>query len=68
MIQKGKTMIVGRDSRVSGPWVKQMVHGILVSLGYKVVDIGIVPTPTVILSKIPVNLQKGAIYGQKTQC
>lgn len=40
-------MIVGRDSRVSGPWVKQMVHGILVSLGYKVVDIGIVPTPTV---------------------
>jgi phosphomannomutase len=47
LIQNGKTMILGRDSRVSGPWVRQIVHGVLVALGYKVIDIGIVPTPTV---------------------
>jgi len=46
-IQKGKRFIVGRDSRVSGPWVLHLVHGTLMSMGYNVIDIGIVPTPTV---------------------
>ena len=40
-------MILGRDSRVSGPWVEKLVEGILVALGYKVINIGIAPTPTV---------------------
>jgi len=47
MLQKGKTIIVGRDSRISGPWILQIVYGVLSSLGYQVIDIGIVPTPTV---------------------
>lgn len=42
-----KTIIVGRDSRVSGPWVLNVVHGVLVATGFHVIDIGIVPTPTV---------------------
>lgn len=46
-LQKGKRFIVGRDSRVSGPWVLHLVHGMLMAMGYTVVDIGIVPTPTV---------------------
>lgn len=46
-LQKGKTFIIGRDSRVSGPWVLHIVHGALMAMGYHVIDIGIVPTPTV---------------------
>jgi len=40
-------MIVGRDSRVSGPWMRSIVNGILIAMGYEVIDLGIVPTPTV---------------------
>lgn len=43
----GSTIIMGRDSRISGPWVSDIAAGILCSLGYNVRDIGIVPTPTV---------------------
>lgn len=44
---KGGTVIVGRDSRVSGPFVSNIVKGCLVAAGCRVIDIGIVPTPTV---------------------
>jgi phosphomannomutase len=44
---KGGAVIVGRDSRVSGPFVSQIVKGCLIATGCKVIDIGIVPTPTV---------------------
>lgn len=46
-LQKGKRFIVGRDSRVSGPWMLHLVQGTLMAMGYTVLDIGIVPTPTV---------------------
>ena len=46
----GGTVIVGRDSRVSGPFVSNIVKGCLVANGCKVIDIGIVPTPTVQLA------------------
>lgn len=42
-----KSIILGRDSRVSGPWVEQLVAGVLVAQGYHVKIVGIVPTPTV---------------------
>lgn len=44
---KGGTVILGRDSRVSGPFVADIVRGCLVAAGCRVIDIGIVPTPTV---------------------
>ncbi len=44
---KAGTVIVGRDSRVSGPFVANIVKGCLVATGCRVIDIGIVPTPTV---------------------
>jgi phosphomannomutase len=47
---KGGTVIVGRDSRVSGPFVANIVKGCLIASGCKVIDIGIVPTPTVQLA------------------
>ncbi len=45
-IQGGK-VVVGRDSRVSGPFITDIVKGCLVASGCEVIDIGIVPTPTV---------------------
>lgn len=40
-------VIVGRDSRTSGEFVKNIVNGCLLATGCEVIDIGIVPTPTV---------------------
>lgn len=43
----GGKVILGRDSRVSGPFICDLVRGVLVASGCQVIDIGIVPTPTV---------------------
>lgn len=45
-----KTIVVGRDSRVSGPMFHRAVLAALQSVGARVIDIGIVPTPTVQLA------------------
>ncbi|OGU71970.1 MAG: phosphoglucosamine mutase [Ignavibacteria bacterium RBG_16_34_14] len=45
-IRKGK-IIVGRDARISGEMVSNIVAGTLLSKGLDVIDIGICPTPTV---------------------
>jgi phosphomannomutase len=43
------TIIVGRDTRVSGMMLKYLVFGGLMSAGCKVIDLDITPTPTVAL-------------------
>jgi phosphomannomutase len=46
--KKGKTRIVtGRDGRISGEMVQQIVNQTLVSLGIDVIDLGLSTTPTV---------------------
>jgi phosphomannomutase len=40
-------VLIGRDARVSGPVVNQMVTGTLQLMGIDVIDAGLVPTPTV---------------------
>jgi len=45
--KQGGKIVVGRDSRVSGPFVQNLVTGTLVASGCQVIDLGIVPTPTV---------------------
>lgn len=40
-------IVVGCDSRVSGPWVMRLVEGVLLAHGFTVQPVGIVPTPTV---------------------
>jgi phosphomannomutase len=45
-----RTVVVGRDSRVSGPMFTRIVHGALESVGCTVVDIGMAPTPTIQLA------------------
>lgn len=46
----GKTVVVGRDSRVSGPMFLRAATAALQSVGCDVVDVGVVPTPTVQLA------------------
>lgn len=41
------SVVVGRDSRISGEMVRQIVSGTLLAKGLNVIDIGICPTPTV---------------------
>lgn len=43
----GEEIILGYDTRPAVGWIKSCTVGALVSCGIKVVDIGVVPTPTV---------------------
>ena len=48
--QSGKSdsrhIVVGRDARISGDMVRQVVCGTLMGVGYDVLDIGLATTPT----------------------
>lgn len=46
-LQKRPVVIIGRDARISGPMVQQIVVGTLNGLGIDVLDIGLATTPTV---------------------
>ncbi len=43
---EGGKIVVGRDGRISGPMVRDVVCGTLVGMGYEVIDIGLATTPT----------------------
>jgi phosphomannomutase len=45
--QGNKKIIIGRDGRISGPIVSQLVAQTLVALGAEVIDLGLSTTPTV---------------------
>lgn len=44
---QGKTVVVGRDARISGPMVHELVVNTLMALGLNVLDAGLSTTPTV---------------------
>lgn len=44
---ESRTIVVGRDARVSGPWISAIVIQTLRTLGLDVVDLGLSTTPTV---------------------
>lgn len=44
--QPGRSIVVGRDARLSGPMVKQLVAGTLTGMGFDVIDIDLASTPT----------------------
>lgn len=46
----GATVVVGRDSRVSGPMFHRVVLSALESVGCQVLDVGMAPTPTIQLA------------------
>ncbi len=45
-----RRIVVGRDSRVSGPMFHRIVLGALESVGCRVIDVGMAPTPTIQLA------------------
>ena len=47
---EGQTVVVGRDTRTSGPMVYHAMLAGLIATGCKVIDVGICPTPTVLLT------------------
>ncbi len=55
----GGTVILGRDSRPTGPLVSQAVAAGLRAVGCRVIDIGLVPTPTVPIMITELNAQAG---------
>lgn len=48
--QRGKPVFLGRDSRTSGPMFARSVAAGLQSVGCDVIDLGMVPTPTLLLA------------------
>ena len=44
--RKSGRIVVGRDGRISGPMVRDVVCGTLVGMGFDVIDIGYATTPT----------------------
>jgi phosphomannomutase len=46
----GDTVYLGRDSRTSGRMLSDAVRAGLISVGVRVVDVGVVPTPTLLLA------------------
>ena len=43
---QSNTIVVGRDARISGEMVKQVVCGTLMGMGFDVINIGLASTPT----------------------
>jgi phosphomannomutase len=48
--KKPAKIIIGRDGRISGPMISDLVKSTLISLGINVTDLGITTTPTVELA------------------
>ncbi|WP_051651805.1 phosphoglucosamine mutase [Prevotella sp. P6B1] len=57
----GKKIVVGRDCRRSGLMVHNIVVGTLMGMGYDVVDIGCVSTPTTSLAVLSTGADGGII-------
>ena len=61
MLPENKTIVVGRDARLSGEMVDQLVCGTLVGMGYDVINIGLATTPTTELAVTGLNAAGGII-------
>jgi len=59
VFSKRKKIVVGRDSRRSGEMLKNAVIAGLLSVGCEVVDLGIVPTPTILMNVKELKAQGG---------
>ncbi len=57
----GQKVVIGRDGRISGPMVSQMVVQTLSALGFEVVDLGLSTTPTVEMAVVAESAAGGII-------
>ncbi len=55
-----KKIVIGRDARISGPMINQLVVGTLQGLGIEVIDLGLSTTPTVEIA-VPMEKAGGGI-------
>ena len=56
-VVKPNTIVVGRDARISGEMVKNVVCGTLMGMGFDVVNIGLATTPT---TEVAVTMEEAA--------
>ena len=54
-LSDGQTVVVGRDTRTSGPMAHHAILAGLIATGCKVIDVGVCPTPTVLLMSKALN-------------
>lgn len=59
--KKGKKVVVGRDARISGPMVHELVINTLLAQGIDVVDAGLSTTPTVEMAVIEEKASGGIV-------
>lgn len=59
--RNGKKVIIGRDARITGKMISNLVSSILNAMGIDVIDCGIVPTPTVLYGVRKMNLDGGIV-------
>lgn len=59
--RKNRKIVVGRDARLSGAMVKQVVVGTLQGMGFDVIDIGLATTPTTELAVVHEEADGGII-------
>ncbi len=54
------TVVIGRDARISGPMVSELIIQTLLGLGIDVIDLGLATTPTVEMA-VPAETAQGGI-------
>ncbi|MEA3495789.1 MAG: phosphoglucosamine mutase [Bacteroidota bacterium] len=59
--KNNKTVVIGRDARISGKMVNNIVSGTLMAMGINVIDIGLSTTPTVEIAVTEENADGGII-------
>ena len=60
-VETGKvTVVIGRDARISGPMIHNLVMNTLIGLGIDVIDLGLSTTPTVEIA-VPLEKAQGGI-------
>ena len=59
--KNSRTIVVGRDARLSGKMVSDLVCGTLVGMGFDVVNIGLASTPTTEIAVVKENACGGLI-------
>lgn len=57
----GGKIVIGRDGRISGEMVRNIIVGTLQAKGIDIIDLGICPTPTVLLMVRELNANGGIV-------
>src|SRR5690606_35233090 len=59
--EEGNTIVIGRDGRISGLMVRNIVASTLQAMGFNVIDLGLTTTPTVEMAVKMENAAGGII-------